>query len=62
MSVACSTIGEDERCAQGLVGKAEEGDNFEDVGIEGRTIIKWVCKKWNGSLDWIALAQIMDIC
>jgi hypothetical protein len=29
---------------------------FEDVGIEGRIILKWVCKKWNGNLHWIELA------
>ena len=47
---------------RGLVGKLGERDHFEDVGIDARTILKWVCKKWNGSLDWIELAQDTDSC
>jgi len=47
---------------RGLVGKVGERDNFEDIVIDGSIILKWVCKKWNGSLDWIELAQDTDRC
>jgi hypothetical protein len=39
----------DKRCAyRGLVGKPEERDHFEDPGVDGRIILKWIFKKW----DW----------
>ena len=33
---------------------------MEDPGVDGRIIIKWVFKKWDGGMDWIALAQDRD--
>jgi hypothetical protein len=26
-------------------------------GIDGRIILKWILKKWDGGMDWIELAQ-----
>ena len=43
-----------------LVGKVGERDHFEDVGVDGRKILKWVCKKWNGSIEWTDLTQDTD--
>jgi hypothetical protein len=34
--------------------------NFEDLGVDGRIILKCIFKKWNGSMDWIDLAQNRD--
>jgi hypothetical protein len=40
---------EDKRCAyRVLVGKPEERDHFEDLGRDGRIILKWIFKK----RDW----------
>jgi hypothetical protein len=36
-----------------------EGGHLKDPGIDGRIILKWIFKKWNG-MDWIDLAQDRD--
>ena len=34
-----------------LVGKPEGKSHLEDLGIDGRIILKWIYKTWNGELD-----------
>jgi hypothetical protein len=31
-----------------------------EPGVDGRIILKWIFKKWDGSMDWIELAQDRD--
>jgi hypothetical protein len=31
-----------------LLGKLREKDCLEDVDIDGKIIMKWILKKWNG--------------
>jgi hypothetical protein len=33
-----------------------EGDHLGDSGVDGRIILKWTFKKWDGDMDWIELA------
>jgi hypothetical protein len=33
---------------------------LEDPGVDGRIILKWIFRKWDGGLDWIDLAQDRD--
>jgi hypothetical protein len=32
----------------------------EDPGLDGRIILKWILKKWDGGVDWFDVAQDRD--
>jgi hypothetical protein len=41
-------------------GNLRERDHSEDLGLDGRIIIKWTFRKWGREMDWIDLAQDRD--
>jgi hypothetical protein len=41
-------------------GNLKERGHLDDPGVEGRTILKRIFKKWDGVMDWIDLTQDRD--
>ena len=37
-------------------GNLKERDHLEDPDIDGRIILRWIFRKWDGGMDWIDLA------
>jgi hypothetical protein len=44
MGRACGTYGGQKKCSVDL----RERDHLEDIGIDGRIILNWIFKKWDG--------------
>ena len=37
-----------------------EREYLEDLGVDGRIVLKWNFKTWDGDVDWLDLAQDRD--
>jgi hypothetical protein len=53
-------MGERKGAYRVLVGRPEERDHLEDLGADGRMILIWIFKTWEGEMDWFELAQDKD--
>jgi hypothetical protein len=42
-------------------GSLGKRDNLENPDIDGRIILKWILRKWDGGMDWIDLDQDTDM-
>jgi hypothetical protein len=60
MGGACSTYGAKRGAYRILVGRPEGRNHLGDRGVDGRIILRWIFKKWDGGMDCIELAQDRD--
>ena len=42
------------------LGNLRKRDHFEDPGVDGRIILRWIFRKLDVGMDWIELAQERD--
>jgi hypothetical protein len=48
MGGECGAYGGGERCAQGSGGEKRERDHWGDPDVDGRIILRWIFRKWEG--------------
>ena len=41
-------------------GNLRETDHMEGTGVDGKKTLRWIFREWDGSMEWIDLAQDRD--
>ena len=42
------------------MGNLRETDHLEVGGLDGRIILRWIFRKWDGGMEWVDLVQDRD--
>jgi hypothetical protein len=58
MGGAFSTYVRKERCIQGLMGRPEGIDHLENLGVDGRILLKWIFVKWDKARTGLMFLRI----
>ena len=45
-----------------MLGNLGERNRLEDPGVDGKIILRWIFRKWDGGMEWIDLAVDRDRC
>ena len=53
-------VGERRGVYRVLVGKPEGKWSLGSPDVDGRIILRWIFRKWDGGMDWTELAQDRD--
>jgi hypothetical protein len=56
MGGACRITGEIKGADRFSWGSLREENHMEDLGVDGRIILKWILKKWDG--EWTGLVWL----
>jgi hypothetical protein len=43
-----------------LFSPLRERDYLENASLDGRIVLRWIFRKWDGGMNWIDLAQDRD--
>ena len=41
-------------------GNLRERDHLEEAGVDGRIILRWIFRKWDRGMGWLALTRDGD--
>jgi len=55
-----SRMGERRGRYRGMVEEYEGKNHLEYPGVDGKIILRWKFRKWDGGMDWIDLVEDMD--
>jgi len=53
-------FGGEERCIQVFCGETLQKRPLGRPSVDGRIILRWIFRKWDGGMDWFDLDQVMD--